>query len=129
MKQFKIFLMFLFITILISSCSVEKIEQYNEDFIGQWRTDAYFSPTKGDSIRNYFTVDGSDSAFGVGCEIDDPFKMCLVLQTGRVKINKSSYGIQVGNAVDLIHYVQKEPFINDDGVWEMTIDNISFYKY
>lgn len=120
---------FLFLFLLITSCSVQDIEKYNEDFTGEWRTDVYYSPTKGDSIRNYLTIDGHDSGFGIACEKDDPFEKCLSIQTGKIKYNKASKGIQIGNSVQQIHYVEQEPFINSQGKWELVIDNISYYKY
>ena len=113
----------------MASCNVEDLEKYNDEFKGEWKTIVYYSPSKGDSIRNYFTVNGHDSGFGVGCEINDPFSKCLVLQTGKVKYNKASKGIQIGNSVQLIHYVDREPFINDNGKWEIIIDSVSYYKY
>lgn len=121
-------LLFIFI-VSLASCNVEDLEKYNDDFKGKWRTDVYYSPSKGDSIRNYLTVDGKDSGFGVACEKDDPFVYCLSFQTGKVKYNKASRGLQIGNSVQLIPYVDKEPFINPDGRWEIVLDNVSYYKY
>ena len=119
----------IFSFLFLVSCSVQDIEKYNEDFIGQWRTDIYFSPTKGDSIRNYLTIDGKDSGFGIACKIDDPFEECLNFQAGKVKFNKASKGIQIGNSVQQIHYVDKEPYVNGQGKWELIIDSVSYYKY
>lgn len=113
----------------IASCNVQNIEKYNEDFIGEWRTAVYNSPTKADSIRNFLTVDGKNSSFGVACETDVAFKNCLIFQTGKVKYNKSTKGIQVGNSVSQIKYVTQEPFINENGVWELSLDSISYFKY
>ena len=124
-----LFFWVLFMFLFVTSCSVQDIEKYNEDFIGQWRTNIYYAPMKGDSIRNYLTIDGKDSGFGIGCETDDPFVKCLNFQTGKVKYNKASKGIQVGNSVQQIHYVDQEPFINNLGKWELIIDSISYYKY
>lgn len=129
MKNIPHLLSVILLTLTLASCNVEDLEKYNEEFIGEWRTDIYYSPSKGDSIRNYFTVDGRDSGFGFGCEIDDPFVKCLTLQTGKLKYNKASRGLQVGNSVQFIHYVDREPFINDDGKWELMIDSVSYYKY
>ena len=112
-----------------NSCNVQNIEKYNEEFKGEWRTGVYFSPTKGDSIRNFLTIDGADSGFGIACDKDDPFEKCLYFQTGKVKYNKASQGIQVGNSVQQIHTVNREPFINEFGQWELMIDSIQYYKY
>lgn len=114
---------------IASSCNVQNIEKYNEEFTGEWRTGVYYSPTKSDSIRNFLTVDGKDSGFGIACDKDDPFEKCLFFQTGKVKYNKASKGIQVGNSVQQIHRVDREPFINSNGGWELVIDSISYYKY
>lgn len=125
-----IVLLFIIMTLLaITSCNIEDIEKYNDDFVGSWRTDVHFSATKGDSIRHYLTIDGSDSGFGIGCKVDEPFEECLDFKTGKVKYNKASKGIQVGNSVKQIHYVQQEPHINDEGKWIMVIDKVSYYRY
>lgn len=124
----KIFI-FSFLAIAIVSCNVEDLEKYNGDFKGQWRTDIYYSPSKGDSIRNYLTIDGKDSGLGIACEKDDPFVHCLSFQTGKAKYNKASRGLQIGNSVQHVPYVDKEPFINNDGKWEIVLDNVSYYKY
>lgn len=119
----------LFSLLFLASCSVQDIEKYNDDFTGDWRTGVYFSPTKGDSIRNYLTIDGKDSGFGIACETDEPFEKCLNFQGGKVKYNKASKGIQIGNSVQQIHYVDQEPFVNSQGTWELIIDSVSYYKY
>ncbi|HLV41708.1 MAG TPA: hypothetical protein VKY37_05475 [Brumimicrobium sp.] len=113
----------------MSSCNVQNIEKYNEEFKGEWRTGVYYSPTKSDSIRNFLTIDGINSGFGIACKKNDPFEKCLYFQTGKVRYNKASKGIQVGNSVQQIHSVDKEPFINNSGSWELVIDSISYYKY
>ncbi len=114
--------------LLLFSCNVKNIEKYNEDFKGEWQTKVYYSPTKGDSIRNYLNIDGKDSGFGVACDKDTPFEGCLFFQTGKVKYNKSTKGIQFGNSVSQIHYVTQEPFINNLGKWEMSLDSISYFR-
>jgi|SRR5690554_4148825 len=115
--------------LLLFSCNVQNIEKYNEDFKGEWRTDVYFSPSKGDSAQSYLTVDGKNSGFGVACDKDDPFEGCLFFQTGKIKYNKASKGIQFGNSVSQIHTVTEDPFINEYGQWELSIDSLSYFKY
>lgn len=117
------------VVLFLSSCNVQNIEKYNEDFKGKWRTDVYFSPSKGDSAQSYLTVDGKDSGFGVACDKGKPFELCLFFQTGKIKYNKASKGIQFGNSVSQIHTVTKEPFINEFGQWELSIDSLSYFKY
>ena len=117
------------IMFIAASCNVQNIEKYNEEFTGEWRTGVYYSPTKGDSIRNYLTINGNESGFGIACKKDDPFEKCLYFQTGKVKYNKASKGIQFGNSIQQIHTVDREPFINQSGGWELLIDSISYYKY
>jgi hypothetical protein len=129
MKKQTVFLYSSLVLLLLFSCNIKNIEKYNEDFKGEWRTKVFFSPTKGDSIRNFLTVDSRDSGFGVACDKDDPFEQCLFFQTGKVKYNKSTKGIQFGNSVQQIHYVTQEPFINDFGVWELSLDSLSYFKY
>ncbi|RFC53300.1 hypothetical protein DXU93_13945 [Brumimicrobium aurantiacum] len=115
--------------ILLFACNIKQIEKYNEEFNGKWRTDVFYSPTKADTSRNYLTVDGKNSGFGVACHIDDSFEECLVFQTGKIKINSSTKAVQFGNSVSQIHYVTQEPFINTEGVWELSLDSIQYFKY
>lgn len=122
---------FLIIAVLlfISSCSVQELEKYNEDFRGDWRTNVYFSPQAGDSIRNYLKVDGNNSAFGLLCDKSDDFDGCLYYQQGKVKYNKANQGLQIGNSVQNIYRIDREPFINSDGIWELSIDSVAYFKY
>lgn len=129
MKYFNRILLLGSLAISLFSCNVQNIEKYNEDFKGNWRTVVYYSPAAGDSIRNYLAVDGKESGFGLSCEKDDAFDKCLYFQSGKIKYNKSSHGLQVGNSVQQIYRVDKEPFINGSGVWELMIDSINYYKY
>lgn len=122
-------LLFFFTFLFLTSCSVQDIEKYNSDFKGKWRTAVYYSPSKSDSIRNYLTVDGKDSGFGIACNKNDPFNDCTYFEAGKIKFNKANKGIQVGNSVSQIHTVNKQPFINDNSQWEIIIDSISYYKY
>lgn len=122
--------LFLFILFFaISSCSVKDIEKYNPDFKGKWRTQVYYSPSKGDSIRNYLNVDGKDSGFGIACDKNDPFNDCVFFQSGKIKFNKANKGLQIGNDVSQIHSVDKQPFINENSQWELMIDSVAYYKY
>lgn len=114
---------------VVTSCSVKELEKYNEDFKGNWRTDIYYSAQAGDSIRNYLQVDGKNSAFGLLCDKNSPFDGCLYYQQGKAKYNKASKGLQIGNSVQNIYSIDKEPFINSDGIWELSIDSVSYYKY
>lgn len=117
------------LSLVLLSCNVKNIEKYNEDFKGEWKTDVFYSPTKGDSIRNFLSIDGRDSGFGVACDKNDPFEECLFFQTGKVKYNKSTKGIQFGNSVQQIHIVTQEPFINEFGAWELSLDSLRYFKY
>lgn len=114
---------------VVTSCSVKELEKYNEDFKGNWRTDIYYSAQAGDSIRNYLQVDGKNSAFGLLCDKNSSFDGCLYYQQGKAKYNKASKGLQIGNSVQNIYSIDKEPFINSDGIWELSIDSVSYYKY
>ncbi|WP_107039682.1 hypothetical protein [Brumimicrobium mesophilum] len=117
------------ILLMTFSCNIKNVEKYNEDFKGEWKTKVYYSPTKGDSIRNFLNVEGKESAFGVACEEDVAFKNCLIFQTGKIKFNTSTKAMQFGNSVSQIHYVTEEPFINENGEWELSLDSISYFKY
>lgn len=118
-----------FIVGFMMSCSVQNIEKYNEDFKGDWRTEKYYISSNKDSVRNFFTVDGKDSGFGVACDYDDPFNDCVYFEGGKIKYNKANQGIQIGNSITQIHTIDKQPFINDQGKWEVVIDSTSYYKY
>lgn len=128
-STFPFFALGLILIFIISSCNVQNIEKYNEEFTGEWRTKVYYYPSKGDSIRNFLTIDGIESGFGIACEKDDPFEKCLYFKTGKIRYNKASKGIQIGNSVQQIHRVDREPYINESGSWELIIDSVSYFKY
>lgn len=123
--------LFAFILILAtaSSCSVEQIEKYNPDFKGKWKTDPYNAPTVGGMVRNYIIIDEKNSGLGIACKTDCELCDCLVFQSGRVKIHKSTKELQVGGTVNQIMRVDKEPFINDEGTWEFIMNDLSYFKY
>lgn len=117
------------LTILLSSCNVQDLEKYNEDFKGNWKSRVFFSASAGDSIRNYLQVDGKDSGFGLACNKDSEFTNCLYFQSGKAKYNKASGGLQIGNSVQQIYRVDEEPNINSSGEWQIMIDSIVYTKY
>lgn len=129
MKKLLAYFLTIILLIVVSACSVQELEKYNEDFKGNWRTDIYYSAQAGDSIRNYLQIDGKNSAFGLLCNKNTAFDGCLYYQQGKAKYNKASKGLQIGNSVQNIYSIDKEPFINSDGVWELSIDSVSYYKY
>lgn len=129
MRHYTFFIFGLALMLVYTSCSVKELEKYNEDFKGDWRSTVYYSPQAGDSIRNYLKVDGKNSAFGLLCDKNDEFDGCLYYQQGKAKYNKASKGLQVGNSVQNIYRIDQEPFINNDGFWEVVIDSVSYYKY
>lgn len=114
---------------ILVSCNVQDLEKYNEDFKGKWKSEVYFSPSAGDSIRNFLNVDGKDSGLGLACEKDNPFTNCLYFQSGKAKYNKASNGLQIGNSVQRIYRVDDEPFVNASGKMQITIDSIPYTKY
>ncbi len=117
------------ITFYLVACSVKELEKYNEDFSGSWRSEVFNSPTQGDSARHYLDVDGKNSAFGYSCDAENPHDECLRYQSGKAKYNKANKGLQIGNSVEKIYRVDREPFMNDQGKWEMVLDSISYFKY
>lgn len=125
----KNFTYLIFTLFILVSCNVQDLEKYNEDFKGDWKSNVYFSPSAGDSIRNYLKIEGKNSAFGLACEKDSEFTNCLYFQSGKAKFNKASNGMQVGNSVQIIYRVDQEPNINSSGKWQMIIDSIVYTKY
>lgn len=119
--------------ILLTSiaCTVQPLEDYDSSFVGKWRSIVYNSPTAGDSIRNYLVVDGKNSAFGLSCKKDISCELCdcLIFQSGRAKINTTTNAIQVGGTVGQISYITQTPFENEEGIWELEIDNVRYFKY
>lgn len=115
--------------VTLFSCNVQDLEKYNEDFKGNWKSKVYYSPTAGDSIRNYLKVDGKNSGFGLACEKNSEFTNCLYFQSGKAKYNKASKGLQIGNSVQQIYRVDEEPNINSSGEWQIIIDSIVYTKY
>lgn len=122
---------FSFITILVFflfSCNTKDIGDFNPDFIGEWHSETYNSPSIGGMAQDFLMVDAANGGLGIGCETGCPFCNCLIFQSGRVRINISNNNIAVGGSIQQIMSVTKEPFINDDGIWEMEINNLPYFK-
>jgi len=114
---------------MVASCNVQQVEKYNPDFQGNWKTGVFYSPAAGDSIRNYLIIDGKDSALGIACNKNTQLGNCLIFQTGKVKINKSTMFLQVGNSVQNTRRIDKEPYLNENSEWEMVLDSLVYYRY
>jgi hypothetical protein len=115
--------------LFLLSCNIQQAEKYNSDFAGKWRSVVFFSPTVGDSSRNYLIIDGKDSALGVGCKKNCELCNCLVFQTGKAKINKSTMALQIGNSIQNIRRIDSEPYLNANNQWEMVVDSMIYEKY
>lgn len=113
----------------IASCSTEELEKYNPDFKGKWRSAVYFTSTVGDSVQNFLVIDGRDSGFGIACEKNCEFCNCLTFQVGRARIKASTKELQIGGTVNQILQINQEPFENDNGEWELEINQIAYFKY
>ena len=114
---------------LLSSCKTQELENYDENYRGKWKTNNYFSPTVGDSIKNYLEVNGKDSGLGIGCETDCQFCNCLIFQSGRAKINVTNKQLQVGGTVNQIMFITQEPVQDENGVWSLALDEVPYYRY
>lgn len=114
---------------LLVACTVQQAEKYNSDFEGKWRSRVYFSPTVGDSSRNYLLIDGKNSVLGVGCKKNCELCGCIIFQTGKAKINKSTMYMQVGNSIQNIRRIDVEPYLNSNSQWEMVVDSMIYERF
>jgi hypothetical protein len=115
--------------LLLVACNVQQLEKYNPDFEGKWRSRVYFSPTVGDSSRNYLIIDGKNSVLGVGCKKNCELCNCLIFQTGKAKINKSTKALQIGNSIQNIRRIDIEPYLNANNQWEMVVDSMIYERF
>jgi hypothetical protein len=122
-------LIILFSFLLLVSCNVQDVERYNPDFQGNWRTNVFYSPSAGDSIRNYIIIDGKDSALGIACDKNVQLGSCLIFQSGKVKINKSTMFLQIGNSIQNTRRVDVEPYLINNSEWEMVLDSLVYSKF
>lgn len=113
---------------LIQSCTPE-LEDYNSDYKGSWKSIQYNFSANNLGVVNYLIVDGRQSALGIGCDAECELCDCLQFQSGRAKINTSTMEIQVGGVVQNIMQVTQEPFVNEEGEWEMELNQITYFKY
>jgi hypothetical protein len=119
---------FLLVTWLLFSCKTPDIGEFNSDFIGEWQSEKYNAPSVGGLAQDFLTVDGRNGGLGIACQVNCPFCNCLIFQSGRVRINTSTNRIAVGGSIQQIMTITKEPFINDDGVWQMEINDLAYFK-
>jgi hypothetical protein len=65
----------------------------------------------------------------VGCKKNCELCNCLVFQTGKAKINKSTMALQIGNSIQNIRRIDMEPYLNANNQWEMVVDSMVYERY
>jgi hypothetical protein len=124
----KKFVFFFGVCLSLLSCNTPDIGEFNPDFIGEWQSETYNAPSVGGLAQDFLTVDGRNGGLGIACQVNCPFCNCLIFQSGRVRINTSTKQIAVSGSIQQIMTITKEPFVNDDGIWQMEVNELAYFK-
>ncbi|MFI5203583.1 MAG: hypothetical protein ACHQF2_03715 [Flavobacteriales bacterium] len=113
----------------LTQCGKSRLEKYNADFEGTWRTDTFTLVSSGEQVCCWVTIDGKDSFFGFMCSAQCPTPCnCTHTLSGRAKINKKRNQIYIGNNINNYLKLTTEPFIAPDGRWAMVLSDLTYYK-
>ena len=87
-------LLFLF---LGTSCKKDNLVDYNADFLGEWHTDTFYSPTMGADVEMYFLIEDGYCEYGWFCDVSCLHCDCFKFAAGKIKINQKRTKIWAGD--------------------------------
>ena len=123
-----IFIAFLIVT--ATSCS-KKAGDYNPDFIGHWRTEAYsLNENSTTFYRNEIIIEKKDGAYRQQCsETCEPYVCsCSNDVTGTPTVNDSRTLLKIGSANAITLSIDKEPYRDANDAWKMDINGYTYTK-
>lgn len=114
---------------LLVSCN-KKLSEYNEDFLGTWRTIPTPQTTPGDSVRYEIVIEENDAIYRYSCESVCPPKLCDCLgeQAGKAVVNSDRTLIRIGSSGAQPLSIEAEPYLDANGKWVMRVGSLTYYK-
>lgn len=114
--------------LFLPSCHKEKLEDYDHEFGGLWKTDT-ITLASGGKVQCILNVNGKDSWYGwmcdAGCSV---ICNCQIRKDGRAKVDKKKRRIYIGfNLIkDLI--INKAPFLDTSGRMACELGDLKYYR-
>jgi hypothetical protein len=123
------FLLFFSGVFCFSSCK-KKIERYNGDFSGTWRTDTLVLTSNGSKVVCLLKIDGKYSYYGFMCEglCNGMPCNCLDNQFGKAKVSTNKK-IWIGGKTNNQLKIITEPYQDASGRWVCKLGDDLYYKY
>ncbi len=118
------------ISLLIFVSCNKKVAKYNPDFIGTWRTATIDDTVINATVRSEIVIEKKDGLFNNTCKdtCSERLCNCISYQSGIPVMNSSNTEIKIGSSSTYSLTVDQEPFQNADGIWEMKIENLTYFK-
>jgi len=113
--------------IFFASCRKEKLEDFNPEFNGLWKSDTILT-SSGQVIQNFLNVNGKDGWFGQqctpGCAV---VCSCLVRNDGKIKIDKKKK-VYIGWTYIKDLVVTREPYRDSNGKMVCELGGKIYYR-
>lgn len=118
----------LFILVLTAISCGKDVGKYDDNYIGEWRSSTFTTTDNNGLRQNVLIIDSKNGLWGYQCNTDG--EDCRDILTGNIKINHKRtklYLIKLkGGSIHL--EIEKEPYLNQNGVWTCLLDGIELYK-
>lgn len=112
---------------ILTACN-KPVYKYNPDFEGIWRTAVINDTILNKNVQSEIVIDGAEGSYRNTCEpCGTDLCNCVSYQSGKAVMNDSKTQMKIGsNGYPLI--IQEEPTKNAQGVWQMKIGNLYYYR-
>jgi hypothetical protein len=115
------------IVLFVVSCGKDA-GKYNENYIGEWRSSMFTKGEQNGLRQNILIVDSKNDRWGFDCNTAG--ENCKDELTGKVRINQERNKLYLvklkGGSVHLT--IEKEPYVNQNGVWTCLLDGVELYR-
>jgi len=119
----------LVLLLIFTSCN-KYVGDYNEDFVGYWKSSIVTDNISGAQQQSYMIIDGKKSEFGLTCNPSCGLSCdCVRLVNGRAIVNSSKTKLRIGysrNSLTLT--IDQEPIKDSNGDWTCKLNGTIFYK-
>jgi hypothetical protein len=123
--------LFIFLSVFLlssASCRKEKLEDYDPEFAGEWKTDT-ITLTSGAKVQCILHVNGKDSFYGFMCNPDcGVICNCQLRQDGKAKINKKNKRIYIGYSIVKDLVLKKGPYRHPSGRMACDLGDLTYFK-
>lgn len=117
----------LLLLIGLSACN-KPVYKYNPDFEGTWRTAVINDTILNKNVQSEIVIDGAEGSYRNTCEpCATDLCNCISYQSGKAVMNDSKTQMKIGSNGFPLN-IQEEPSENSQGIWQMKIGNLYYYR-